>query len=719
MRRLLVPPVVLATVLFWAAPAFGHAAFVGSSPAPGERLEGAPAAISLTFTEPLNQRLSTATLSRAGNGEPVPVAVIARGERRLELAPRAPLDRGAYRVRWHTVSTLDGHALEGEWSFGIGAPAAGGAHALEDSPLARHGWVRVLARAAFYAAALVLVAALLLPLLVPATRWPVPELPGSGLDTEAVRARARRLTGDLAWVAVGAAVAATLAEAADAAGGLAPGRLADFLLANTAGAARVAVVVLLAGCALTWQRLPRTAAALSVLALAAVAASGHAASAEPRLPSLLNDWLHLTAGAAWLGGIALLALVWAPALRRADRPARLAVARDVLVPFGRVAVPAFALVAATGLASLVVQLGHLDALWETGYGRVLALKIAVVAAIAAASAANALRLRPRLLAANPHPPAEVERRHWGLLRAEPWLGVVVVAAVALLATFPLPPRQLGDADEARAAAAVCDPCPLPRPAADELPVAAQAGTHVAAAWIRRDARGVTGAVRVLDRRGRPATAAISIPGDPAAAGCGPGCLRFRLPRSSDELEVAVRERDGVHTARLPARWRAGANARARRLLAAAEEEMRGLRGVRQLERVTSGPGTLAVTEYRLRAPDRMAWRTGRGVEGIVAGRRQWLRVRGVPWRASEYGSGLAFRTRSWFRWRVYARAVRLLSANGRTAQLALMDEGTPVWFQLTVDLATRRVVDERMVARAHFMHTRYTDFDQPAAIEPP
>ncbi len=32
-----------------------------------------------------------------------------------------------------------------------------------------------------------------------------------------------------------------------------------------------------------------------------------------------------------------------------------------------------------------------------------------------------------------------------------------------------------------------------------------------------------------------------------------------------------------------------------------------------------------------------------------------------------------------------------------------MDEGTPVWFRLTVDLATNRVVAERMTARARFM----------------
>jgi putative copper export protein len=521
---------------------------------------------------------------------------------------------------------------------------------------------------------------------------------------------------------VGAAVAAVLAEAADAAGGLAPDDLAGFLMTGLAGAARVAVVVLLVACALAWRRLPRAAAALAVLALGAVAASGHAGSADPRLPSILNDWLHLVAAAAWLGGIAFLALVWGPALRRAGREERLAVARHVLAPFGRIAVPAFAVVAATGLVSLVVQLGHLDALWSTGYGRVLAVKIALVAAIAAAGAAHGLRLRPRLLAANPHPPERLERRHWRLLRVEPWLGAAVVATVALLAAFPLPPRQLGDAAEARASGPVCDPCPLPRPAADELPVAAQAGTQLVAAWIRREPGALSGTVRILDRRGRPADVPVAIGGGTARP-CGTGCRRFRVERPAAALRVTVREGGRDHVAVLPARWRAGANARARALLARAESAMRGLRGVRELERVTSGPGTLAETEYRLAAPDRMRWRTGGGVEGVVIGDRQWLRTADLPWRESEYGSGVPFRTRAWFRWRTYARAVRLLSEGERdgrrVAELALMDEGTPVWFRLTVDVATGRVVSEDMTARAHFMRTRYADFDQPAAIEPP
>jgi hypothetical protein len=187
--------------------------------------------------------------------------------------------------------------------------------------------------------------------------------------------------------------------------------------------------------------------------------------------------------------------------------------------------------------------------------------------------------------------------------------------------------------------------------------------------------------------------------------------------------VSVEERGQRYATRLPTRWDAEGGARARRLLDRAEQTMRGLSGVRQSERLTSGPGTLATTEYRLRAPDRLAWVTGRGVRSVVVGDRQWMKTPETPWREGEYGSGLAFKTRSWFAWRRYARTVRLLGERTergrRLVDVALMDEGTPVWFRLTIEPRTGRVLAERMIARARFGRTTFGDFGRRFAISPP
>ena len=708
MRRLLVLPLACAALLGGAAPAFGHAAFVGSDPQPGQRLDEAPARITLVFTEPLNASLAGATLEQVNGGAKVPASVSVQDRRRLVVTPSRTLGRGAYRVDWHTVSTEDGHSLEGAFAFGVQVPA-GAAPLLETGPLARYGWVRIGARIALYGTLLTLAAALLLPLLVTRPRgWPVPDdLHARASD---VRERATRLRGDLAWGAVAAAVVSTLADAADAARGIDVNRIADYLGGNVAGIGRALVVVFLLATAVLRDRRPRLAAAGAVLALGAVAASGHAGSAEPRVPSILNDWLHLAASAVWLGGIVLLVALWWPVVRFTRAPTRVAIAREVLAPFGRVAGGAFALVVATGLVSLVTQVGSVSALWDTSYGRLLSLKILTVGAIAAASFMHALRLRPRLLAANPHPSEALERRHWRIWRLEPWLGLAVVAAVAALVAFPLPPRQLDEAGQALAS--VCDPCPLPRPAADELSVAGSAGSNVGAAWVRRTPQAVTGSVRVLDFRGKPSHAPIRVAG---AQPCGTGCRRFRLPADAAAVEVGV----GRDSVRLPARWDARGNRRARGILARAEASMRSLDGVRELEQLSSGPGTGATTEYRLRAPDRLSWVTGRGVRSVVISEREWIRSPGGPWREGPYGSGLAFKTRTWFAWERYARTVRLLRERAGSAEIALFDEGTPVWFTLTVDLSTHHVTAERMIAGARFSNSRFTDFGRRFAIEAP
>lgn len=477
--------------------------------------------------------------------------MLERTGKRLLLRTDSTLTRGAYRVRWHTVSTEDGHALEGEFSFGVRAAAGGSEHALEQSPLARGGWLRIALRLLLYVALLPFAAAILLPVLQRRERpsWLAPSRFASAWPEQAHAAveRERRVTGDLAWLSVGAAAGVTLADAADAAGRMSAAGLRDFLFTGSSGPARIALVLALLLAALLAGRSQRISAVAITVALMGLAASGHAASASPRAPSIVNDWLHLLSGAVWLGGIAMLVLVWWPALRSGAGELRTSLAREVLPAFGRVAVPAFVLAVSTGAVSLLVQLGHLDALWNTAYGRVLLVKIVVVGCVAAVSFTHARRLRPRLMAGAQ---SVVERRHWQLLRSEPLVGIGVVGAVAALVAFPLPPRQLADTDEAVAARPACDPCPLPRPAGDELAVAERAGSHVVAGWLRRDSRAgsrgrcgySTGAVGRIARRCKYRTGAR-----PAAvrAACASVRAKLEARHGSAGLEAELEATDGT------------------------------------------------------------------------------------------------------------------------------------------------------------------------------
>jgi copper transport protein len=716
----------MGVLLLFPASALGHAAFVGSTPAPGTRLESPPTEVRLTFTEPLNRRLASAKLVAMDGGRPIAVGLVA-SDRRLTVTPAGPLPRGAYRVDWHTVSTQDGHALEGSFSFGVRVPAEGGEHEVVQSPLARGGWLRIAVRAIFYAALLFFAGGLLTATLLSRRSrpggWLVPEtirtaITEAGHDPDEMADRAWRRTLEGGWIAAGAAAVVAVVEAADAGGGLNARAATDFLFSNAAGVSRVLTVVAVLLALAVARRSPPAAAAWAALGLLAVAVGGHANSAEPRALALGTDWLHLVAASVWVGGIAHVAATWLRPRMPLPRRLRREVMRVVLQRFGAVALPAFAIVASTGLTNALIELGHLDALWQTAYGRVLAAKIALVGLIALASYLHAVRLRPRLLAMNPHPPERLEHRHWLLLRSEPALGMAVVVAAAVLVVFPLPPRQGGETAEAARPSAACDPCPLRRPDAQVLGVAEQAGSSIVAAWVHRTPTGLAGKVRLLGKDAMPVPGLRLLGAD--STRCGRGCLDFRTRDRPRELRVRVSERGRAYRARLPVRWDPGGNRRARRLLERAQSAMARLRSVRQREQLTSGPGTGVSTEYELQAPDRFTYRVSSGATSITIGKRQWTRTGDSDWMRQPYaGGGPGFRTRSWFRWTSYARAMRLLSDDGRTARLALMDEATPVWLRLAIDLRTMRVQRVRMIAERHYMTHRFRAFNAPLVIRPP
>jgi copper transport protein len=712
----------LVALLLAPASALGHAAFLDSQPEPGERLSGGPAEIRLEFTEPLNRSLSKATLVDLGSGESIPAEVTGGGEKELVLRPQAQLGKAPYRVDWQTVSTVDGHTLAGSFSFGVRTAAVGAEHEVEQSPLARDGWLRIGARVLLYASLFffaggVLTAALLTRREEGPAAWLLPESEREG-DQAAERARRLwRRTVDAGWLAAGAAVCVALAEGADAAGGLSAQGLSDFLLSNAAGLARVGTVVaIVVAVLLAARRMRFPAAAAAALAFLAIALSGHANSADQRALAVMTDWIHLIAGAIWVGGIAHLASAWLPALWRRGVGVRMAVMGSVLRRFGRLALPAFLVVAASGSVNALIELGRLDALWETDYGRVLAMKIALVALIALASYGHALRLRPALLAANPHPPTRLERRHWRLLGLEPWLGLGVIVAVAALVAFPLPPQQLGEGDEA--AAAACDPCPQPRASGRELPVAEQAGSRIAAFWLRRESGTVSGTLRVLDYNERPVDTDVQVEGADQPETCGVGCWRFNVPDPGPELTATIADQGRDFEATVPSRWDATRSGRARELLREAQDAMRRLRTVRMRESLTSGIGGVVVrTRYRFQAPDHMFYETNTGTTLDAIGKTAYQSTNGGPAQKGPFGAD-GFQLDQFFRWTPYGRTVRWLGTKGGITSIALFDQATPLWYRLDIDLRTKRIVHERMITGGHYMTRRYDAFNQPARFPP-
>ena len=734
--------VALIVLLVVPAAASAHALPIESTPPPGASVAGAPPAITVTFSEPLNRPLSTLTLTTSRGGV-VRSTVTSDGPAALVLRPVRRLARGVYDVRWHTVSADDGHTAQGAYSFGVHAAVSGPAVSAAPGPLAAGGWLRALLDATFDGALIlfcggIFCAALLSRRgepggwLVPdgwlaPDGWLVPDKgsPGAGR-------RQWRVTILIGGAAALFSIVATLADAAHAGGGLSGRALHDYLFTDAAGYTRVAVpVLLLASVAIAARGAPRRASAPAVLALAAVAAGGHSSSARLSGVAFTADLAHLVAAAVWLGGIAMIAIAWVPRLRVLGPGGRRRIVEVVLPRFGAVALPAFLALVVAGALNAATELGSPQALWSTSYGRVLLVKTALVGVVAALSYAHALRLRPRLLAVGRRYDVALERRHWRLLATEPILGVGIVVAAALLLAYA-PPIDV--AEQVAAVGAVAPTRVLETSAeGDQLSVAGEAGPYIVNALVTRGARWVSVELRTLDALQHPVGLPVRVPGSASGGSCGAGCTLLALAGFPPALVAYVD--GGGHTYRvsLPIRYEPGASTVARQLLATVEASAGRLRSVEIDETLGSGTGAPEVTAYQVATPDRFAYELshdGRLVsDTTIVGTHEWTHNAGSNrWQASVYGGGgppfSATGYLGW--WTPFVGQPQLLDRyhvdGDERADVATVsripDLGT-VWLQIAIDVTHRRVLHIGMITTAHFMTQTWRAFDHAAPIEPP
>ena len=127
--------------------------------------------------------------------------------------------------------------------------------------------------------------------------------------------------------------------------------------------------------------------------------AGHAAQTSPAGISVVLDWLHLITGSVWLGGLIGLLVLWASLSARGA--GRRPVGRRAAVLERRLRVGVAA--AGTGTWATINHMPALDALWLTGYGVAILVKIGLLIAAMALAAFNLLRTKPRLPAAASSP----------------------------------------------------------------------------------------------------------------------------------------------------------------------------------------------------------------------------------------------------------------------------------------------------------------------------
>ncbi|WP_168929356.1 copper resistance protein CopC [Nocardioides sp. GY 10113] len=397
MRRLtlaLAVLVALVGVAGTAAPASAHASLVATDPADGAVLAQAPERATLTFDEPVSTISDGVALYDAA-GEPLEVEAAARDEVVTADLP-AGLADGSYVLTWRVVSD-DGHPVAGSLTFSVGAPSAR-IQAPRSAADGAEGPLQVV---------VAVVAALnYLGLFVVGGLWLF-----LGWTTRGVRLheRARRRAVLLLRLAAALAVAAALLAVPLAGAyrqGLGLAGIVDpaaweLSLVRDDLVVAVLQALGLGAAVLASRQKPAAGSAgrrrpalvvdlLVLLAVASPALVGHTRAYEPPTLLLITDALHLLVGAVWLGGLVGLVVVL-PSMSGRPRDAG-----TVLTRFSTLAADVLAALVGSGALLAWGILGSWGALVDTAYGRLLLVKVAVVAVVAAIAGWNRFVLLPRL-----------------------------------------------------------------------------------------------------------------------------------------------------------------------------------------------------------------------------------------------------------------------------------------------------------------------------------
>jgi copper transport protein len=419
----------LAALLVLPSVASAHATVTSTRPALQERLEAPPDEVVVGFDQGVTIGRDPVQVLRADGRALQGPPVLREGGRTVAVAVSG-LERGeAYTVRWRATSS-DGHTISGVYTFGVGVDAPPPTEAVGASGLT---WRDDVARWALFVAVSVLVGGLAFRLLV---------LPGD--VPRAVESRTHLVTTAAAFAAIDVGIAGLVLRSQNALQlplvDLLYGDLTPFATKTRFGIAWMVTTMGFAVCAalllLAWTldrvRLRWPALVLGLLLLTAFSLSGHQAT-EPgsTFVGRLADWLHLAAAALWVGGLVMLAtVVWrlAPELRR-----------ETFFRFGRIAT---ALVAVLVLAGTVLSIERLQApsdLWESSYGRVLAVKLALVALALGWGGVHHVLVRPRLERDARIPGGRVGSS----LLGESTAAVVVLLAAAVLVNGTPPSAETG------------------------------------------------------------------------------------------------------------------------------------------------------------------------------------------------------------------------------------------------------------------------------------
>jgi copper transport protein len=390
---------VFAVAATWAPAAFAHATLLRVDPAAQSVVARSPARIVLHFSQEVTPvKDGTDVIGPTGASVAAGAPRLSARDVRALVIPLDPrLARGDYTVRWRVAST-DGHLVGGVFAIGVGAGRPPPQLATTEGSTVDSGLL--VARFLYFIGLLVLIGGALVRLAVfaPATRHL------GGPERAAVEDSERTGFGVLAFAATALVVvggwAAVVRQATQVAGIsfwaplegngplIAPIGATRFgrEFGHAINAATVFFVLIMAGYALRrWRPSLFPVAALAAgaagWALVGPGLSGHAGDPGRGLLALVVDTLHLGAAAVWIGGLAHLFIVAAPATASLPREERSRVRLEIAQRFSRIAFVSVVVIGVTGVGRALWELSSVSQIWSTPYGRTLMIKTALLGAL--------------------------------------------------------------------------------------------------------------------------------------------------------------------------------------------------------------------------------------------------------------------------------------------------------------------------------------------------
>lgn len=417
--------------LMLAAAASAHAELERSEPAANAVLHNSPPEIRLWFTEPLETAFSRIHLfDSRGQEVTLPAAQVAPENAHQLFVPLPPLASGTYTVNWSALSSADGHATRGSYSFSIGA---GGSAALQFRQPETLSGTQALIRGFNLLALSLGIGSIGFLLWV----W-APSQNGSAAPD--YRPYGLISFSAVSWLLIGVASIMLLLMQASIYSGVPlssalPGdTVATTLTATRFGSLWMARIILWMMLGVTlWLSRKRPALMWGAFGLGAgilltQSLFSHASAAEDAVAAIASDWLHLTGAVLWFGGIAAFALALASVRKHQDRAQTASLLTGHFSDMGRASMVMLAL---SGFYAALLQVGSWEALTTTPYGRALLVKLILFAPLLLIAAINLLKTRKELNRGN----AAWFGRLRGLIGVEIALALGIFAAVGVMTSL--------------------------------------------------------------------------------------------------------------------------------------------------------------------------------------------------------------------------------------------------------------------------------------------